>query len=96
MQQSYSSYIKAYKSFQEITSDKKVAKKLEDIYQNINTIDLWVGGLAEDHLEESEIGETFHTILIDQFTRLRDGDRFWYQNIMNKEVSKMILKMFPE
>jgi peroxidase len=25
------------------------------------------------------MGETFTAILVDQFTRLRDGDRFWYQ-----------------
>lgn len=56
------------------------------MYKDINTIDLWVGGLAEDHLEDSEIGETFHAILIEQFTRLRDGDRFWYANYMTEEV----------
>ena len=26
------------------------------------------------------VGGTFFAILVDQFTRLRDGDRFWYQN----------------
>ena len=26
------------------------------------------------------VGATFHAIMVDQFTRLRDGDRFWYQN----------------
>ena len=26
------------------------------------------------------VGETISAVLADQFSRLRDGDRFWYQN----------------
>ena len=29
------------------------------------------------------MGETFFTILKDQFERLRDGDRFWYQHYLS-------------
>ena len=47
---------------------------------DVNDIDLWSGGLAEDHVAGALVGETFHAIMADQFTRLRDGDRFWYQN----------------
>lgn len=61
-------------------------KKLKSLYKDINNIDLWVGGLGEDHVEGSELGETFHTIIVKQFTRIRDGDRFWYKNILTKEV----------
>jgi hypothetical protein len=39
-----------------------------------------VAGLAERHLPGSSLGETFTRILFDQFTRLRDGDRYWYQH----------------
>jgi hypothetical protein len=52
----------------------------------VDDIDLWVGGLAEDHLDGTTLGETFHTILVDQFTRLRDGDRFWYENVFAGDV----------
>lgn len=34
---------------------------MEEVYQDINNIDLWVGGLAEDHENGSEVGETFRT-----------------------------------
>jgi len=27
------------------------------------------------------LGETFSTVMIDQFTRLRDGDAYWSQNL---------------
>lgn len=67
-------------SFAEITSDRELQTKLEALYTTVDDIDLWVGGLAEDHVAGSSVGETFQTIIVDQFERLRDGDRFWYQN----------------
>jgi len=36
------------------------------------------------------VGPTFHKILADQFTRLRDGDRFWYQHYLSKEMIRMV------
>jgi len=68
-------------SFDQITSDPELGATLEDLYGTVDNIDLWVGGLAEDHVEGSSMGETFSTILVDQFERLRSGDRFWYENV---------------
>jgi hypothetical protein len=42
-------------------------------------VDLWIGGLAEDHVRGAMLGPLFRAILISQFTALRDGDRFWYE-----------------
>lgn len=67
-------------SFAEITSDTELQSKLETLYDSVDDIDLWVGGLVEDHLAGASIGETFSAIIVDQFERLRDGDRFWYEN----------------
>jgi len=67
-------------SFAQITSNTDLQAKLESLYGTVDNIDLWVGGLAEDHVAGSSVGETFQTIIVDQFERLRDGDRFWYQN----------------
>lgn len=66
-------------SFAQITSDEALQQELQEVYGSVDNIDLWVGGLAEDHLRGSSVGPTFQRILVDQFTRLRDGDRFWYQ-----------------
>ena len=49
-------------------------------YGVLDKIDLWVGGLAEDHSDGAMVGDTIKAVLVDQFTRLRDGDRFWYEN----------------
>lgn len=77
-------------SFDQITSNPELALALEETYGSVDNIDLWVGGLAEDHVAGSSMGETFSTIIIDQFERLRDGDRFWYQNVMDgKELAEI-------
>lgn len=68
-------------SFDEISSNPDVVAALQATYDSVDDIDLWVGGLAEDHVPGASMGELFRTILVDQFTRLRDGDRFWYQNV---------------
>ena len=66
-------------SFSQITSDTVLAGKLQQLYGNVNNIDAWVGALAEDHVPGTSTGALVRAALIDQFTRLRDGDAFWYQ-----------------
>jgi peroxidase len=72
--------LKPVKTFAQITSQASVAASLASLYGNVNNIDAWVGMLAEDHLPGSSLGATHAAILRVQFTALRDGDRFWYQN----------------
>src|SRR5262249_48239466 len=67
-------------NFNQITSDNGLRLKLKQLYGNVNNIDAWVGGLAEDHVPGTSTGPLIHAALVNQFTRLRDGDRFWYQN----------------
>lgn len=67
-------------SFSQITSNVTVQKELQEAYGNVNNIDAFEGGLAEDHVPGSDVGQLFQTILVNQFTRLRDGDRFFYLN----------------
>jgi hypothetical protein len=66
--------------FAQITSNVQVQKELQAAYGSVNNIDPFEGGLAEDHAPGSDMGPLFTQILIDQFTRLRDGDRFFYLN----------------
>ncbi len=63
-------------SFDDITSDVALQETLAEVYGSVEDVDLWIGSLAEDHLQGSSVGELVRTIVADQFQRLRDGDRF--------------------
>lgn len=65
-------------SFAEITSDPSVRAALEELYGTVDNVDPWVGALAEDHLAGASLGPLMTAALVDQFARLRDGDRFFY------------------
>jgi hypothetical protein len=55
-------------------------ERLASVYDSPDDIDAWVGGLAEENYGDSALGVTMSLILKDQFERLRDGDRFYYEN----------------
>jgi peroxidase len=63
-----------------ITTDVQYTEILEELYQgDINDVDLYVGGITEfPKHANSNFGPLFHAIVKDQYTRIRDGDRFWY------------------
>lgn len=75
-----------YTSFNQITANEEIAQRFRDIYgttdgqDNIDLVDLWIGGIAENHVNGGLLGELFNTIISDQFQRSRDGDRFFYLN----------------
>ncbi len=46
--------------------------------KGIDRVDLWVGGLAEEHINGGVVGATFWVVLHEQFDRLQEGDRFYY------------------
>ncbi len=53
------------------------AKWHQDVH-GIDRVDLWVGGLAERHINGGQVGQTFWVVLHEQFDRLQEGDRFYY------------------
>jgi Animal haem peroxidase len=72
--------LEPYTSFDQITSDPTTAAALKLAYGTVDQVDLWTGGLAEDHSPGAAIGSTWGTIIADQFTALRDGDRYYFEN----------------
>jgi peroxidase len=69
-----------YTSFAQLTSDPTVASTLQSQFGSIDNVDLFLGGLAENHAPGADVGQTFQTIIADQFTALRTGDQFFWQN----------------
>lgn len=70
-------------SFSQITSNATVQARLAALYGSVEAVDLWIGGLAEDHVPGSSVGPTFQRIIANQFERIRDGDRFWYARVFS-------------
>lgn len=56
------------------------AKALEEIYTRVEDIDLLLGGVLEIPREGAAVGPTFVCLLKQQFVKLRNSDRFWYEN----------------
>ncbi len=67
-------------SFAEISSDSAIRAALESLYGSVDNIDPWIGALSEDHLDGTSLGPLIIAALSDQFTRSRDGDRFFFTN----------------
>ena len=74
-------------TFADIVPDDPILQaKLEAAYTSPDDMDFWVGGLSEPHLPGAQVGESFFTILKDQFVRERDGDRFWYEIYLDPDT----------
>lgn len=68
------------RSFSEISSDPEVVEAIESLRGNLSAdqVDGFVGALAEDRVEGSSFGELLRASWANDFTRLRDGDLFFY------------------
>ncbi|CAG4979280.1 unnamed protein product [Colias eurytheme] len=58
----------------------RVVRKLKALYKHVDDIDLFTGGMAERPVIGGLVGPTFACIIAQQFSNLRKGDRFWYEN----------------
>lgn len=45
---------------------------------DLKEIDVYIGGMLES---EGQPGELFTAVIIDQFNRIRNADRFWFENL---------------
>jgi hypothetical protein len=80
----------AVNDFADITADPEVQQTLAALYGNVDNIDLWVGAMAEDHVRDGSAGPLMRAVIAEQFERLRDGDRFWYQRAFSgRELARL-------
>ena len=56
----------------------------------VDDVDVWAGGLAEDPRRGSHLGPLFHRIVVDQFTRLRDGDRHHWRRVFPGRLGRVL------
>lgn len=65
----------------ELANDRpELFEVLSSMYQDVNNIDLYVGGMLETN---GGPGPLFGKIIKEQFLRIRDSDRFWFENLEN-------------
>jgi len=57
-----------------------VAARLAAIYGTVDNLDAFTGMMAEEHLPGTDFGELQLAMWTQQFTDLRNGDRFFYLN----------------
>lgn len=72
--------LSTYQFFAQINPNPHVFTLMHNIYVNPGNVDPWVGMLAERHMPGALFGETVMEIMKRQFTALRDGDRFYFEN----------------
>ena len=77
-------------SFAEFNADPEIRDRLAAAYTSPDDVDAWVGLLAESHYRDAFVGETLFRVLRDQFLRLRDGDRFWYQAYLPEQLVREV------
>ncbi|KAJ8986217.1 hypothetical protein NQ317_009923 [Molorchus minor] len=74
--------LKIPKQFDDLKNemDGEALKNIKNIYRNVDDVDLYTGALSERPLAESMLGPTLTCLILDQFVRIKYGDRFWYEN----------------
>lgn len=65
-----------------VKTDPGIIEKLKTAYaDDINNIDVYVGGMLES---SGKPGELFTAVILDQFERIRNADRYWFENLDNE------------
>ncbi|KAK3858003.1 hypothetical protein Pcinc_035775 [Petrolisthes cinctipes] len=57
---------------------RSVVSAFNRVYRTVEDIDPFVAGISERHASGAILGPTFRCIVADQFARLKQGDRFFY------------------
>lgn len=74
------SSVETFENLKDEISSERVREKLQELYGHPGNIDVWVGGILEDQLPNAKVGPLFKCLLTEQFQRMRDADRFWYES----------------
>ncbi|XP_062045579.1 probable oxidoreductase PXDNL [Lepus europaeus] len=72
--------VKSFEDLQHEIKNPEIRRKLKKLYSTPGDMDLWPALMVEDLIPGTRVGPTLMCLLVIQFQRLRDGDRFWYEN----------------
>ncbi|MBN3278204.1 PERM Myeloperoxidase, partial [Polyodon spathula] len=63
-----------------VLNNTNLAVKLLGLYGSPDNIDVWMGGIAEPFASNARVGPLFACLITTQFQKIRNGDRFWWEN----------------
>ncbi|XP_067948302.1 myeloperoxidase-like [Watersipora subatra] len=59
----------------------ELQRSFASVYDHPDDIDLFPAGITERHVaQDAQVGPTFACIIGQEFQRLKEGDRFWFEN----------------
>ena len=61
-------------------NEEETILKLRKIYNDLDKVDLFIGAMLEESVNDGLIGPTFACIIGEQFKQIKNGDRFFYTN----------------
>ncbi|XP_053709696.1 eosinophil peroxidase-like [Synchiropus splendidus] len=62
----------------QVLNNSDLARRLLDLYGTPDNIDVWLGGVAEPFVDGGRVGPLFACLIANQFKKIRQGDRLWY------------------
>lgn len=68
------------------TMSNRTVNYYSRLYKSVHDIDLWSGGVSEIPRDGAVVGPTFAAMIGYQFSQIKNGDRFWFEN-MNQPSS---------
>lgn len=69
-----------FEDFSDMILDRNLRLGLSRNYNTTDDVDFYVGSMLEDPVVGGLVGTTLSCVIGEQFKRLRDGDRFYYEN----------------
>ncbi|ROL46637.1 Dual oxidase 1 [Anabarilius grahami] len=73
--------VNAWEEINPKLNNTQLLRELAELYENdTSRLELFVGGLLET---QEGPGPVFSSIILDQFERIRNADRFWFENRQN-------------
>ncbi|CAJ1070481.1 eosinophil peroxidase-like [Xyrichtys novacula] len=64
----------------QVLNNSDLAARLLRLYGTPDNIDTWLGGVAEPFVRGGRVGPLFACLIAQQFKKIRQGDRLWYEN----------------